>query len=101
MGWQAMIQAVGSSPVLMQSNSTGSGALQAKLVQAQAKLSACINCATAKTPQGQAQIEALSIQVATLKAQIQAVQAKQGSSNPAPTPITPPNFSAGSVDLQA
>jgi len=98
---QGMIQALGSSSVLGQSFSTGSGTLQAQLVQAQAKLSACINCSTAKTPQGQAQIEALSIQVAAIKAQIQAAQAKQGPSNPAPTSINPPNFSVGAVDLQA
>lgn len=87
--------------MLGQSPSTGTGALQAQLVQAQTKLSACINCPTAKTLQGKAQIEALSIQVETLRAQIQAVQAKQGPSNPAPTPLNPPDFSAGAVDLQA
>ena len=96
-----MIQAVGSSPVLDQSFSTGFGAMQAQLVQAQTKLSACINCPTAKTPQGKAQIETLSIQVETLKAQIQAVQSKQGPSNPLLTPANPPNFSVGAIDLQA
>ena len=98
---QLMIQAVGSSPVPGQSFSNGTGSLQAQLAQAQAKLAACINCSTAKTPQGQAQIAALSIQVAALSAQIQAAQARQGPSSPAPTPVNPPNFSVGAVDLQA
>jgi len=96
-----MIQAVGSSPVLGQSFSTGAGALQAQLAQAQAKLSACINCSTARTAQGQAQIEALSIQVAALAARFQAAQAKQAPISPAPTPINPSDFSVGAVDLQA
>jgi hypothetical protein len=58
--------------------------LQAQLQQFQQQLSDTVNCSSAKTPEGKAQIQAISTKISQVKAHID--QSKQASSStPAPT----------------
>ena len=51
--------------------------LQAQLQRYQQQLSDCVNCASAKTPQGKADIEAISARISEVKHSI--TQAEQGA----------------------
>jgi hypothetical protein len=55
--------------------------LQAQLQRYQQQLSDCVNCASAKTPQGKADIQAISARISEVKQSI--AQADQASANPA------------------
>jgi ABC-type Fe3+-hydroxamate transport system substrate-binding protein len=88
-----MLGAIGSSPYTGPASSGASAAsLQAQLDRYQKQLSDCANCATAKTPQGQAAIQDLSGKIAAVKARIeQAATAKSG------TPAPGANATAGGL----
>lgn len=59
------------------------GGLRAQLDSTENKLAACLHCATANTPEGKAQIQALSLRVQALKARIQEVEtAKANRASP-------------------
>jgi hypothetical protein len=55
--------------------------LQAQLQRYQQQLSDCVNCASAKTPQGKADIQAISARISEVKQTI--AQADQAPANPA------------------
>jgi hypothetical protein len=80
-----MVSTIGASSYASPAGTSASAAsLQAQLDRYQKQLSDCVNCASAKTPQGQAAIRDLSGKIAAVKAHIeQAASAK--SSTPAPS----------------
>jgi hypothetical protein len=74
-----------------------STALQARLERYQKQLSDCVNCASAKTPEGKADIENISAQISQVKQRI----AQADNTNPVPaaaastTPVTATAASPG------
>lgn len=73
-----MVQGIGNHPVAVRFPQ-GNGGLRAELAQAKQQLSACINCDSYDTPQGKAKIEILSLRVQRLKAELEALGNRQGS----------------------
>lgn len=66
--------------------------LQAQLQRYQQKLSDCVNCASAKTPEGKANIEAISTQISQIEQRI----AQSGK-----TRADPPGLAQGAPAVQA
>jgi len=76
------------------SGGPSAASLQAQLQRYQQQLSDCVNCASAKTPQGKADIQAISARISEVKQSI--AQTDQAPANPADavapasTPASPP-----------
>lgn len=98
-----MVSAIGSSAISGASGSgTGSGAaaLEAQLTRYQKQLSDCVNCDSAKTPEGKAAIADLSSKISEVKARIdQSAPAKPAAdisaNQPAAAPSAAPDAAAG------
>ncbi|MES2102968.1 MAG: FlxA-like family protein [Pseudomonadota bacterium] len=79
-----MVQAIASNPgAANTAGSAGSAnaALQAQLERYQKELSDCVNCASAKTPEGKTQIDDISSKISELKSRIE----KVGDARPSDT----------------
>ena len=86
--------AVGSSTAASVATTTGSSTagLEAQLVRDKRELSACVNCATANTPEGKAAIAVVSAKIGAVEARIEAVKsASQPSAANAATDSTAAN----------
>jgi hypothetical protein len=62
--------------------------LQAQLERYQKQLSDCVNCASAKTPQGKSDIQAISARISQIEQRIAEAQHRSGSPT-APPPDAP------------
>lgn len=65
-----MIRAI-NSPTSQPSAPTATAVLTAQLGRYQKELSECINCASAKTPEGKSNIEAIEIRISDIKARLE------------------------------
>lgn len=84
----SMVQAVsGSSAATTLSAGAAAAGLSAQLARYQKQLSDCVNCASAKTPEGKANIEELSAKISAVKARMERVSGS-GSLRP-DQPATP------------
>jgi hypothetical protein len=72
-----MVSAIGSSytPVVHSSSVASTAGLEAQIARDEKELSACVNCASAETKQGQADIQALSNKINTAKARLAQIDA--------------------------
>ena len=70
--------------------------LQAQLQRFQQQLSDCVNCASASTPQGKADIDAIAARISQVQKSIAAIDKGQPASTAAPAPAP-----AGSIDVYA
>ncbi|EGF31446.1 hypothetical protein IMCC9480_3939 [Oxalobacteraceae bacterium IMCC9480] len=69
-----MVQAIGGTATNTTTTSPANAAgLQYQLSRYQKQLSECVNCASAKTPQGKADIEAISGKISSLRLRIDEV----------------------------
>ncbi|HTD06393.1 FlxA-like family protein [Undibacterium sp.] len=68
-----MVQAVGSDIGNTAGNSAASATLQAQLERYQRELSDCVNCSSAKTSEGKAQIDEISGKISSLKSRMEKV----------------------------
>lgn len=86
--------------------------LQAQLQRFQQQLSDCVNCASAKTPQGKAAIQALSAKVSLVEQKIGAQQntgpggpaagvAASGMASPAQAAVSDPGAIGGTINVYA
>ena len=75
--------------------------LQAQLQRYQKQLSDCVNCASAKTPQGKADIEAISARISQVQQRIAQAENSCGNSPNASQPTAAPPASAGLIDVYA
>ncbi|GGC60326.1 hypothetical protein [Undibacterium terreum] len=79
-----MVQAITTSAgtgAAAASSGAASAALEAQLERYQKELSDCVNCASAKTPEGKAQIDDISSKISSLKTRIEKVgDARPGES---------------------
>jgi hypothetical protein len=62
--------------------------LQAQLERFQKQLSDCVNCASAKTPQGKADIQAISARISQIEQRIAQAQNRPGSQAAPPPDAT-------------
>ena len=99
-----MVQAIGAASAAAYGAAPSGGGTQAQLQKLEKILSECVNCASAKTPEGQAQIQAVSARIHALRERI----AQPGEGQPAeaqPTDRTGPkaavNGLGGVVDVFA
>ncbi|HJV90211.1 MAG TPA: hypothetical protein VJ623_07905 [Holophagaceae bacterium] len=81
------------------------GVLQAQLAKTEGQLQDCVTCDSARTPQGQAKIQTLSLKVQSLKARLEEVR-KVGDTVAAPPPVVAPPrgpspLEGGRLDLLA
>lgn len=68
-----MVQAIGANrAAAAYGGGTAYASLQAQLQRYEQQLSECINCASAKTPEGKADIEAISARIVQLKGRMDA-----------------------------
>ena len=72
--------------------------LQAQLQRFQQQLSDCVNCASASTPQGKADIAAIAARISQVQKSIAAIDRGQTAPASAAAPAAPP---AGSIDVYA
>ena len=81
----------------------GAGNLRAQLAEAKRELTACLNCDSARTARGQAEIQRLTAQVAALEARLQVPPSPDAA--PASSAIEAPSRGAaegaGGLDLLA
>lgn len=93
------ISAIGTSPVAAAGYGAPSAAgLQAQLQRFQKQLSECVNCASAKTPEGKANIQAISARISQIRERInQAEDASSGRAGPDTAPAIPVNSTVGNV----
>jgi len=70
-----MVAAIGSSPATSAAAQVGatSGGVEAQIARYKKELSDCVNCASAKTPQGQAAIQAASAKVSIAEASLEKI----------------------------
>jgi len=79
-----MVQAIGSSAAGGAVDSgAGAAGLQAQLVRYQKQLSECANCASSKTAEGKAEIQAISGRISEIRARIDKVTEAKAESGPA------------------
>jgi hypothetical protein len=76
-----MVAAIGSSPVasVVQVGST-SGGIEAQIAQYKKELSGCVNCGSAKTPQGQAAIQSVAAKISVAEARLEKYRNEKASS---------------------
>ncbi|HEX7747442.1 MAG TPA: FlxA-like family protein [Bordetella sp.] len=90
------IAAVGAGIGQMQTPGGSVGALQAQLQKCQNQLADWVGCPSGKTPQGQAKIQQIQSQTASIKAQLARIEtqkarqvaAAQAGTNPAAAPAS-------------
>jgi hypothetical protein len=84
-----MVSAIGSPPASSAAPTTGASTagIEAQIVRYKKELSDCVNCASAKTPEGKAAIQAISTKISTAQARIEKITADKPASQP-PTPGT-------------
>ena len=72
-----MVSAIGSSPTLnpAPSSPSSTAGIEAQIARDQKELSNCVNCASAETKQGQADIQALSNKINIAKARLEQITA--------------------------
>ncbi len=98
-----MVQAISSSS----SGAAFAGAapafasLQAQLQRYEQQLSDCINCATAKTPEGKADIEAISARIGQLKGRMAEVDAPTPERAVQSPPTAAVGTLGGTIDVYA
>lgn len=86
---------------------TGSGtaALEAQLAAYRRKLADCLDCASSRTPQGQAEIQQLSAQIGDVQARIEKIRDEPSSTPPVPAAAsaqtTPGPAQGGLLDVYA
>ena len=95
-----MLQPVGAvSPAAAYSGGAPAFAsLQAQLQRYEQQLSECVNCASAKTPKGKADIDAISARIGQVKARM--AQADDVQPAPTPQPRAPQGL-GGRIDVYA
>lgn len=107
-----MVAAIGSSPAFTVATqpATSSAGIEAQIARDKKELSNCVNCASAETKQGQADIQALSSKISAAEARLQEVAttnpAEQAAApTPAPTPALDstqnPGLASGLIPAQA
>ena len=95
-----MVSAVGSFPIPSAVSTTvaSTAAIEAQIARYKQELSNCVNCETAKTMQGKANIQALTSKISILESRLEKVTTSNPDDQPAapyalpiPTPqIAPP-----------
>jgi len=80
-----MVAAIGSSPANSVASQVGAttGGVDAQIAQYKKELSDCVSCASAKTPQGQAAIQAAAAKVSVAEARLEKI-ATEKSTNQRP-----------------
>jgi hypothetical protein len=81
-----MIQATGSSAISgTTGTSTPTAGLDAQLARYGKELSECVNCESAKTPEGKEAIQAASDKISAVKTRLEEIAVAKTSSRPAPS----------------
>jgi hypothetical protein len=85
-----MVSAIGSSTTSSAAPTTGTSTagIEAQIVRYKKELSDCVNCASSKTPEGKAAIEAISTKISTAQARIEKINTDKP---PAPSTTTANN----------
>ena len=79
-----MVAAVGSSPIsAMPSGGFGTAGLEAQIARYEKQLSDCVNCSSAKTPEGKKAIEEISNKISATRARIDQVLSAKEVAQPA------------------
>lgn len=94
------ISASGTAPVSA-SGSPSATSLQAQLQRYQQQLSDCVNCDSAKTPEGKAAIQAIAAKVSQVEQKIGALQNSKQSLQPPAVATSSPAGSVSGVSAPA
>jgi hypothetical protein len=80
-----MVSAVGSSTASSAAHTAGASTagIEAQIVRYKKELSDCVNCASSKTPEGKAAIQAITIKISSAHARIEKINADKPASQPA------------------
>lgn len=81
-----MLQAIGSATTIPASLGSGGVGQRSELARLEKELSACINCATAKTREGQAKIDAVSQRISQVREKIGVAEQSQAARTQASPP---------------
>ena len=96
-----MVQAIGATAGYQPSGSGASASgLQAQLARYQKQLSECVNCASAKTPEGKATIESLSAKISDIRERIDQVAQSQPGNQAKRLPSATSEDSGATSDAQ-
>ena len=76
-----MVSAIGSSPASSATSTAGTSTagIEAQIVRYKKELSDCVNCASSKTPEGKAAIQAIANKISSAQARIEKINADQTS----------------------
>ncbi len=101
-----MIQRVGAPPAYgIPDPGPTPGVLQAQLTKVEGQLRDCVNCDSARTPEGKAKIQALTNQAQSIRAKLEAAQrvrpSEQAQPKEAAPSATPSPGVEGRLDLLA
>lgn len=88
-----MVSAIGSPPASSVAPTTGASTagIEAQIVRYKKELSDCVNCASAKTPEGKLAIEAISTKISTAEARIEKLTTAKPASQSAASNTTTSN----------
>jgi hypothetical protein len=90
-----MVSAIGSFSSSVSSTVAPTAALEAKIARDKKELSNCINCESAKTKQGQADIQALSNKISIAEARLKEI--KDSNAGHQPAALGPPSTASNST----
>ena len=94
-----MVQSIGAvSPAAYAGGAPAFASLQAQLQRYEQQLSECVNCASAKTPEGKADIDTISARIGQVKARM--AQADDAQQPPKPQPRAQEGL-GGRIDVYA
>ena len=96
-----MVSAIGSSNAFHTISTSGESvaAIEAQLALYQKELSNCVNCESANTKQGQADIQALSSKISLAEARLQEIKSSTAGSQPGA--INPPTAGGRATNTNA
>lgn len=78
-----MVAAIGTATVSATSGGFGTAGLEAQIARYEKQLSDCVNCASAKTPEGKKAIAEISNKISATRARIDEMQATKQVAQPA------------------
>lgn len=75
--------------------------LDVQLAQLQGQLADCVNCASARTPEGKAKIQEISLKIQSIKARMEAMAAARNPGPPAQAPVrNAPDYTLANPEKQ-
>lgn len=82
-----MVSAVGSPPASSAGSTTGTGTagIEAQIVRYKKKLAECVNCESAKTPEGKQNIQAITNKISAAQARIDKINTDKPARQPSAT----------------